>query len=184
MSRIPLTQPADASGALKNVYETVRARFGAVPNGVKALGASPSVLRGYLEFAEAIGQGSLSRPERERLALLTAQHNECGYCLSAHTLAGRSAGLGDGELVASRQGWATDPRAAALLAFAAAVLEHRGNVLESDLADARAAGLTDAELVEVVADVSLNTFTNYANRLVQPELDFPEVSVTIDRRAS
>ena len=184
MSRIPLVQPATATGDLRTTFDTVRSRFGAVPNGIKALAASPSTLRGYLDFTDAVGGGALSRPERERLAVLTAQRNECGYCLSAHTLAGRAAGLSDNDLVASREGWATDPRAAALLAFAAAVLEHRGDVHDSDLADARAAGLTDAELVEVVAEVALNTFTNYANRLAQPEFDFPEVPLTIDRRAS
>lgn len=184
MSRIPLIQPADATGELKSTFEAVRGRFGAVPNGVKALGVSPGTLRGYLDFADALGSGSLSRPERERIAVLTAQQNECGYCLSAHTLGGRAAGLSDEELVASRQGRAAEPRAAALLAFASAVLEHRGDVPEAELGRARAAGLSDAELIEVVAEISLNTFTNYANRLVRPEHDFPEVPLTLDREAS
>jgi AhpD family alkylhydroperoxidase len=166
MSRIPLIQPAEATGELKSTFEAVRSRFGAVPNGVKALGVSPGTLRGYLDFAGALGGGSLSRPERERIAVLTAQQNECGYCLSAHTLGGKAAGLSDDELVASRQGRAADPRAAAVLAFAAAVLEHRGDV------------------PEVVAEISLNTFTNYANRLVRPEHDFPQVPLALDREAS
>jgi uncharacterized peroxidase-related enzyme len=162
----------------------VHGRFGAVPNGIKALGASPATLRGYLGFADALGSGTLSRAERERIAVLTAQLNECGYCLSAHTLAGRAAGLSDEDLVATRHGRAADLRTAALLRVAAAVVEHRGDVSDGELAEARAAGLSDAELIEVVAEVSLNTFTNYANRLVRPEHDFPQVPLRLDREAS
>jgi len=184
MSRLPLIHPADATGDLKSTFDDVRSKFGGVPNGVKALGTSPQTLRGYLDFADALGSGSLSRAERERIAVLTAQHNECGYCLSAHTLAGRVAGLSDDDLVASRQGRAADARAAALLAFAVAVHEHRGDVPEDELAAARAADLTDAELIEVVAEIALNTFTNYANRLTRPEFDFPEVPLSIERLAS
>jgi uncharacterized peroxidase-related enzyme len=184
MSRIPLIDPAGATGDLKATFDDVRSKFGGVPNGVKALGVSPQTLRGYLDFAGALGSGSLSRPERERIAVLVAQLNECGYCLSAHTLAGRAAGLSDDELVGSRQGWSVDARAAALLAFATAVVEHRGDVPEVALVEAREAGLTDAELVELVAEIALNTFTNYANRLAQPEYDFPEVPLTAGRRAS
>jgi alkylhydroperoxidase family enzyme len=55
------------------------------------------------------------------------------------------------------------------------VLEARGAVSEIDLAQARRAGLTDAELIEVIGEVALNTFTNYAYRAAEPELDFPAV---------
>jgi uncharacterized peroxidase-related enzyme len=119
--------------------------------------------------------GALSRAERERLAILTAHRNECGYCLAAHTHAGRAAGLSESELRASRGGAAADRRGAALLRFATAIIDFRGGVPDNELAAARSAGLTDAELLEVVAEVALNTFSNYANRLARPELDFPLV---------
>jgi alkylhydroperoxidase family enzyme len=44
------------------------------------------------------------------------------------------------------------------------------------LADARNAGVTDAELAEIVAHIALNTLSNYFNHLAQPDLDFPEVA--------
>lgn len=137
-----------------------------------------------MQFSGALAAGSLSKPERERLAVLTAERNECGYCLAAHTLAGRVAGLSDRELDASRRGESSDPRAEALLQLADAVIEHRGNVPDHDLASAREAGLSDAELIEVVAEISPNTFTNYYNRLARPELDFPQVAGLTDRAAA
>ncbi|HEU4947494.1 MAG TPA: carboxymuconolactone decarboxylase family protein [Kribbella sp.] len=180
MSRIALPHPQTATGKLKASFDAIRARFGTVPNGLQAMGASPEALHGFLEFSTSLAAGSITRAERERIAVLTAQRNECGYCLSAHTLGGRAAGLTEVELRASRKGFADEPRAAALLRLADAVIEHRGNIPDTELAAARNAGLTDSEVVEVVAEVSLNTFTNYLNRLVHPEFDIPRVSMDED----
>jgi uncharacterized peroxidase-related enzyme len=177
VSRIPLPQPETATGELKSSFDAVRARYGVVPNGVRSIGTSPEALQGFLGFAGTLAAGLLTAQERERVALLTAQHNECQYCLSAHTLGGRAAGLAEAEIRASRAGKASDPRPAAILRFAGAVLERRGDVPDDELAAARDGGLADSELVEVVAEIALNTFTNYVNRLVRPELDIPQVSL-------
>jgi uncharacterized peroxidase-related enzyme len=180
MTRISLPHPDAATGELKASFDAVRAKYGSVPNGIKTIGASPEVLRGFLEFAGRLAAGTMSPPERERIALLSAQHNGCGYCLSAHTLGGRAAGLSEVELRASRTGHAGDPRSTAILRLAAAVIEHRGDVSDDELAAAREAGMTEAELVEVVAQVALSTFTNYLNRLARPEFDIPHVPMDLE----
>ena len=36
--------------------------------------------------------------------------------------------------------------------------------------------LTDAQIIEIIAHVALNTFTNYLNETVQTDIDFPAVS--------
>jgi alkylhydroperoxidase family enzyme len=35
------------------------------------------------------------------------------------------------------------------------------------------AGYSDAEVMEIVAHVALNTLTNYVNEVAQTEIDFP-----------
>jgi uncharacterized peroxidase-related enzyme len=180
MSRIPLPATADATGSLKDSYDRVRALFGAVPNGVRTLGVSPEVLQGYLAFAGSLATGGLTPAERERVAIMTAQYNSCGYCLSAHTLSGRAAGVSDTELDASRDARSTEPRAMAILGFAQAVLESRGDLDDAVLAAAQDAGLIHSELVEIIANVSLNTLTNYVNRFIKPEHDLP-ASVPVER---
>ena len=174
-SRIAPIEPQRATGGVKRSFDAVKRNLGFVPNGVRVLAASPHALRGYLGLSAGLEAGALSRAERERIAILTAERNECDYCLAAHTHAGRAAGLSESELRASRGGSAGDPRGAALLRLAGAVIDHRGDVPDEELAAARRAGLTDAELIEVVAEVSVNTFSNYANRLARPGLDFPAV---------
>lgn len=182
MSRIPLPSAQTATGALKESFDAAHARFGVVPNGVRTLGVSPVALSGFLAFAGAVAAGSLAAAERERIAVLTAQHNRCGYCLSAHTLGARVAGVSNDEIDASRAAKSKDSRAQAILLFADAVIRHRGGVSDDDISAAHRAGLADAELVEIVAEVTLSTFTNYVNRLIEPEYDIP--AVPVDRVAA
>ena len=39
----------------------------------------------------------------------------------------------------------------------------------------KAAGYSNAEIVEIVLHVALNTLTNYVNEVAQTEIDFPQV---------
>jgi AhpD family alkylhydroperoxidase len=121
-------------------------------------------------------RGLLPASLQEQIALTVAEVNTCDYCLSAHSALGRGAGLSSGEIVASRDGRASDPRAAVALQFAQALLERRGAVTEQDFARVRAAGFGDGEIAEIIAHVGLNVFTNYFNRAVDTAIDFPLVT--------
>ena len=44
-----------------------------------------------------------------------------------------------------------------------------------DILRLRAHGIPDAEIVEIVLAVALNTFTNYINEVARTEIDFPVV---------
>lgn len=50
-----------------------------------------------------------------------------------------------------------------------------GRVTDGALSDARAAGVTDAEIAEIVGHVALNVLSNFFNHVAQPDLDFPLV---------
>jgi AhpD family alkylhydroperoxidase len=120
--------------------------------------------------------GLLSPRLQEQLALVIAQDNECDYCLSAHTASGRGVGLSSDEVVASREGRASDRKVEAALQFARAVVERRGGVSDQELARVREAGFTDGKITEIIAHVALNVFTNYFNRAAQTDIDFPKVT--------
>lgn len=59
--------------------------------------------------------------------------------------------------------------------FAAQIVRNRGHVAEADVAAVKAAGFDDAQVVEIVAHVALNTLTNYLNEVLGTEIDFPVV---------
>jgi AhpD family alkylhydroperoxidase len=105
-----------------------------------------------------------------------AQVNGCDYCLSAHTYLGLNlVRLSPEEVALSRKGASGDATANAAVRFAASVARERGHVGGADLAAVRAAGFTDAQIVEIVGLVAENTFTNYLNEVAKTEIDFPVV---------
>jgi AhpD family alkylhydroperoxidase len=120
--------------------------------------------------------GFLPATLQEQIALAVADANACDYCLSAHSVLGHNAGLSPDDIVASRDGRAADARTEAALQFARAIVERRGAVTDRELARVRAAGFGDGESTEIIAHVGLNVFTNYFNRAVHTEIDFPHVS--------
>jgi len=145
-----------------------------VPNLFRVVANSPAALEGYVGLSGALGKGALPAPTRERIALAIAEINGCNYCLSAHTYIGRNlAKLDDAEMTANRSGASNDPHADAAVRFAAQVARARGHVAAADVAAVKAAGYDDAQIVEIVLHVALNTWTNYLNEVAQTEIDFP-----------
>jgi AhpD family alkylhydroperoxidase len=144
-----------------------------VPNMVRVMANSPAMLRGYLGLAGALDAGSLGGPLREQIALAVAEANGCDYCLSAHTALGAGTGLTESDIAAARRGTAADPKHAAALLLAVALVEGRGRGVDAELNRARVAGYTNGAIAEIVAEVALNILTNYFNILAQTEIDFP-----------
>ena len=176
MTRIaPLTiDQADATTAA--VLKGVQAKFGMLPNLVATLARAPAALNGYLQLAQAQGGGGLSARQRELVALAVAQENACEYCLSAHAAAARGVGLTANDVDQARSGQAADANDAAIVRLALQVTRARGAVTDDDLAAARQAGVDDAAIVEVVANVAINVFTNYLNRVADTVIDFPRLA--------
>jgi uncharacterized peroxidase-related enzyme len=177
MSRINIPATVDAApAAAQPSLNGVKAKLGSVPNLFRLLAVSPAALEGYLGLSGALGKGSLDARTRERIALAVAEFNGCGYCTSAHAFIGKNlAGLSDAEIAANRNGSSTDDRAAAAVSFAIKVVETRGQVSDADVAAIRLAGYSDAEVIEIVLHVALNTLTNYINEVAETTIDFPAV---------
>jgi uncharacterized peroxidase-related enzyme len=175
MSRITVP-PAEATlPAASPLLAAVEGQLGSVPNLFRLLGSSPAVLEGFLSLSAALGR-TLDNRTRNRIALATAEVNGCDYCLSAHSYLGEHlAKLDAAEMAANRRGRSLDVKADAALTFARKVAETRGKVSDADLAAVRAAGFSDAQVVEIVANVALNVLTNMVNNVALTDIDFPVV---------
>ncbi len=175
MSRIPTPATIEAAPAsAQPQLEAVKKQLGVVPNLFRLVANSPAALEDYLSMSGALGKGALPAPTRERIALAVAQVNGCGYCLSAHSYLGKNlAKLSDAEIAANRHGGSLDPKADAAVRFAVKVTRERGHVSDADVQAVRVAGYDDAQIVEIVQHVALNTWTNYINEVAQTEIDFP-----------
>jgi uncharacterized peroxidase-related enzyme len=173
MSRIPTIDPKQATGEARQLLGDVQAKLGMTPNLMRVMANSPAVLEAYLQFSGSLGHGALSAQTREQIALAVGQANSCDYCLSAHSAIGMTVGLTSEQVRDARIGTTVDGKSNAILQLATQLVEKRGFVSDNDLAAARDAGVTDAEIAEVIANTALNLFTNYFNHVAETEIDFP-----------
>ncbi|MHA1154020.1 MAG: carboxymuconolactone decarboxylase family protein [Alphaproteobacteria bacterium] len=183
MPRLNPIDPAQAEGQAKVLLDGVRKKYGMVPNLLATLANAPAALEAYLSLGQALGRSSLDGKTREAIALTVAGENGCDYCAAAHSAIGAGLGMAAEELAANLAGRSSDPRVAAILRFARAVVVERGWVGDNELAEARAAGLGDGEITEIVATVAASIFSNYFNHVAGTEIDFPPVSNLRDRAA-
>jgi uncharacterized peroxidase-related enzyme len=167
MTRIPLLDVDTTEGPVKAALEGVARKRGYVPTPLQVMAHSPATLSGYLGFATAMAGGALNVATRERIAIGVAHANDCQPCLFAHTNIGRAAGLSQAELDAARDFASADKKANAALALAREIVATSGHVADSVLQAARAAGLSDGEIVEIVGHVVVNQLTNFANSIAK-----------------
>jgi uncharacterized peroxidase-related enzyme len=184
MPRIDAVDYDTADGRAKELLDAVKAMLGATPNMTTTMARS-AVLEGWLGLNSALRKGSINGADGERIALAVAEANECSYCLSAHTyIASNVARLDADEIAHARRFESANAHSAAILAFARAVVETQGQVSDRDLELARGAGLTDAQLGDIIGHVALNVLTNYFNRAFDVDVDFPVVRPDRHRRAA
>ena len=102
--------------------------------------------------------------------LATSQVNGCDYCLAAHTLFASKAGLAAEEIIEARHG-----RLNSFATLAHQLTETRGHLSNEQIAAARAAGIDDKKIIEVIAVVAAQTLTNYLNNVALTDIDFPAI---------
>lgn len=164
----------DAPQASQVALQNVKKTLGSVPNLFRLIGQSPATLNGFLGFNGALAGGELDAPTRERIALAVAQINGCDYCLAAHSyLAKNVAKLTAAEIAANRNGTSSDAKAKVAVEFAVQLVNARGAATAVDIERVRSAGYSDAQIIEIIGHVAVNTFTNYMNEALGTQIDFP-----------
>lgn len=169
MARLNVVDPATATGKAKELFDGPLAKKKL--NIYRGIANNPTVLDAFVKFAGGVRGGSLTPAQHELVALLCAQTTGCDYCLAAHTKVASSLGVNADAAIMARKGAATDPKNQALLRFATAVLEKKGHVSDQDLKNFRAAGFDDPAVVETLAVMTVNYFTNLFNHVNQTEID-------------
>lgn len=177
MSRIQLQTAETTSDASRALLEQVHGAFGATPNMFRAVANSPAALASMWGSFGALGSGTLGAKLGEQIAVALADINDCEYCLAAHTMLGRKAGASAAEMSAAQAGQSDDPKTAAALRFATAVVKNRAKVDAAEVEALRAAGFDDAGIMEIMAHIALNLFTNYVNVAFAVPVDFAQVKL-------
>jgi len=178
MSRIPVPSVAAATGATAEVYAHLKKTIGSVPNTFAVIGAhGPAALKAILQAESALASGSLSKQDQETIKLVVSELTGCDYCSAAHTVLGKMAGLKAEVLKNLRAGLPTgDSKRDALAHFVRTLVRSSGTISDDRFAEIRAAGYTDAQLVDISLAIALITFTNVFNRIADTPLDFPGIA--------
>lgn len=175
MTRINLLTAETAPEGSKDILNGFQQKMGKVINIFKVMANAPSALKTYIGIDAALQDKALDNAIAERIALAIATVNGCEYCTAAHSYLAKGA-LSDEEIVNARKGKSSDAKAQAALDFAVAVMKTAGKVKDDELAKVKAAGFSEQEILEIVAIITLNFFTNVINNVAQTTVDFPRVS--------
>ena len=178
MSRLPVPGIENATGATAEVYAHLKKAIGNVPNAFAAIGAhGPAALKAILAADAVLASGSLSRRDLETIKLVISGIAGCDYCVAAHSLTGKLAGLKPDELKNIRSGSPTgDAKRDALIRFVRRLARTSGTVSEVEFEAIKAAGYSDAQLVDISLAFASIVFTNVFNRINDTDIDFPAVA--------
>jgi uncharacterized peroxidase-related enzyme len=177
MNRVPLIDRSEANAESKLLLDAIHGAFGTTPNMFRAVANSPAALKSMWSAFGALGAGVIPAKLGEQIAVAVADRNACEYCLAAHTALGRNAGATAEEMHRAQAGESADVSTQAALHFALKLVNDRGKVSDSDVRALRDAGFGDEAIVEILAHVALNLFTNYVNVALAVPVDFPAVKL-------
>ena len=175
MSRL-FTQPVNEAGsAAANLFAMIKQAAGKVPNAYLTMGTnSPVALESVLNLDAALRRSSLKAQEIEVVKLVVSEQAGCDYCVAAHTMIGKRAGLSREAILAVRHGDAgEDAKLDALAVFVRELARTSGTLPAEKLAAVRAAGYNDAQITDVTLAMAAINLTNLFNRINDTVVDFP-----------
>jgi uncharacterized peroxidase-related enzyme len=124
-----------------------------------------------------LASSSLSKQDVEAIKLAVSEVAGCDYCIAAHTLVGKFAGLSPEAMKQVRAGEASgDAKRDALIRFVRTLVQTHGTLPADDVDAVRAAGYTEQQIIETALAIATITFTNLVNRINDTTVDFPKVA--------
>jgi uncharacterized peroxidase-related enzyme len=173
MKTITVPSAEQVSEESRALFDQLKKRLGKVPNLYATMGYSSHALKGFLDFEAGLNGGQFSAKEREAIALVVSEVNQCAYCLAVHTRLAILRGFTKEETLAIRRGKAADAKLNAIVQLAKSIAENKGHADEGSLNNFYEQGYTEATLMELAGLVAVRVYTNYVFALTAIPVDFP-----------
>lgn len=157
----------------KTTFDVLKKNAGKVPNLYATIGHSANALNSYMTFVQAQARGSFRIKEREAIYLIVSQLNGCQYCLASHTLSAIKNGWTEEQTVSLRAGTFPEAKWQVIYKLIQSVIEHKGEVDEDLLNLFFELGYKETALMDLMALISIMSFTNYVYRLTKIPIDYP-----------
>ena len=163
-----------AASEIRDIFETMEAKYGRVPNFFATMGHRPNVLKNFLPFYGAVTQEGTVEPRYKELAYLKASMlNGCRYCSRAHIAAAKKTGISKEEIDALQfyQGSDLfDEKDKATLLYSERITRGAAGIREGTLEDLKKY-YTEDQIVELTLVICVANFTNRFNDALQIEPD-------------
>jgi len=162
----------DATKKNEEILSAVKEKFGFVPNLFRTLSISPAVSDVYLKANMAMEEAAIPAREAQAVNLAVSTENGCKYCMAAHTVMCKMAGIASGEIELIKQnGLPEDDALASAVIAARLIMEKKGWLTASDLERLEKSGVDRAKLYEIIALIGIKTIANYVNHVGKTKID-------------
>jgi uncharacterized peroxidase-related enzyme len=157
----------------KVLFEGMQRRLGKVPNLYATIGYSSNALKAFLDLDVTLSKGIFNGKQREAIALVVSQLNNCAYCLAGHTASAVRYGLTIDETIEIRKGHSSDAKINAIVQLAKSITENKGHADEALMQQFFDAGFDEGALMELIGFVTVRVYTNYVFAATDIPVDFP-----------
>ena len=172
MNTVTVPTYDQVSPANQAIFDSMKKKFGFVPNLFATFAHSETALATYLALNNT--RSSLSPKAREVIYLVVSQVNHCAYCLAAHTAVGGMLGYTPEQILEIRAGGASfDPRLDALAKLVRNIALERGHADPALLQAFFAAGWTEGNLVDAIVAIGDKMISNFLHATTRVPVDFP-----------
>ena len=168
MAWIETISPDGAEGELAELYRRIGGARGGVADIHQVQSLNPKAMQAHLEIYKAVvfRRSSLSRQDRERIAVVVSHTNRCPYCIGHHAAALRNLGEPPETVAALSEGRLPDSlgeQTAALLDWVRRMTLAPADASEADVKHLRELGYDDRALLDATLTCG---YFNFVNRLV------------------
>lgn len=166
---ISTIEPDAAEVDLQRIYERIASSRGKVSDIMRVQSLRPNAMAAHLDlYLELMfGASSLSRDEREAIAVAVSAANGCEYCVSHHTAALLAYWRDEDRVrrfAADPHGVVIPARLEAMVRYAVKLTRSPASMQESDVTVLRDHGLSDEEILHVNLVVA---YFNFVNRVAE-----------------
>lgn len=164
---LPIPAIEDMPEDTRKYFQICQEKLGMIPNVLTAYSQNLKQLEGFTRLYNELmlGEGELSKLEREMIAVVVSSENKCYYCLVAHGAAVRvlsgNPELGE-QMVMNYRTADLDRRQRAMLDFASHLTRSPATTTEEHIRTLRDAGLSDSSIWDLS---NLIGFYNMTNRV-------------------
>ncbi len=172
MPNFPVHSRETAPEAAYPTLDTVAGLFGFIPNLFGVMATSPALAEAYGALSGIFEKSGLNAAERQVVLLTVSRFHECHYCMAAHSLAADMQKVPADVVEAIRSDHPIiDPKLEALRIYVNRLIEKRGWIEETEMAEFLDAGFEPSHALDVLVGVGQKTLSNFTNHLAKTPLD-------------